>query len=77
MSKKHIVIIGAGVGGTATAARLAREGFKVTVVEKNDFGGGRCSLIHHEGHRFDQGPSLYLMPKYFEDAFADLDERAL
>lgn len=75
MSKKHIVIIGAGVGGTATAARLAREGFKVTVVEKNDFGGGRCSLIHHEGHRFDQGPSLYLMPKYFEDAFADLDER--
>ncbi|KAK4513492.1 uncharacterized protein ATC70_005493 [Mucor velutinosus] len=75
MSKKHIVIIGAGVGGTATAARLAREGFKVTVVEKNDFGGGRCSLIHHGGHRFDQGPSLYLMPKYFEDAFADLDER--
>jgi phytoene desaturase (3,4-didehydrolycopene-forming) len=74
-TKKHIVVIGAGVGGTATAARLAREGFKVTVVEKNDFSGGRCSLIHHNGHRFDQGPSLYLMPKLFEDAFADLDER--
>lgn len=63
---KHIVIIGAGIGGTATAARLAREGFRVTVVEKNDFSGGRCSLIHHNGHRFDQGPSLYLMPKLFE-----------
>ncbi|CEP15771.1 hypothetical protein [Parasitella parasitica] len=75
MSRKHIIIIGAGVGGTATAARLAREGFKVTVVEKNNFNGGRCSLIYHNGHRFDQGPSLYLMPKYFEDAFADLDER--
>ncbi|KAI8642700.1 beta-carotene [Parasitella parasitica] len=75
MPKKHIVIIGAGVGGTATAARLAREGFKVTVVEKNEFSGGRCSLLHHNGHRFDQGPSLYLMPKYFEDAFADIDER--
>ncbi|KAI7899018.1 phytoene dehydrogenase [Cokeromyces recurvatus] len=74
-NKKHIVIIGAGVGGTATAARLAREGFKVTVIEKNDFSGGRCSLIHHNGYRFDQGPSLYLMPKLFEDAFADLDER--
>jgi phytoene desaturase (3,4-didehydrolycopene-forming) len=72
---KHIVIIGAGVGGTATAARLAREGFRVTVVEKNDFSGGRCSLIRHDGYRFDQGPSLYLMPKLFEDAFADLDER--
>ncbi|GAA5795751.1 hypothetical protein HPULCUR_001113 [Helicostylum pulchrum] len=73
-TQKHIVVIGAGVGGTATAARLTREGFRVTVVEKNSFSGGRCSLIHHEGHRFDQGPSLYLMPKMFEDAFADLDE---
>ncbi|KAI8143957.1 phytoene dehydrogenase [Fennellomyces sp. T-0311] len=72
---KHIIVIGAGAGGTACAARLAREGFKVTIVEKNDFNGGRCSLIHHDGHRFDQGPSLYLMPKLFKDCFADLDER--
>ncbi|KAI8069655.1 phytoene dehydrogenase [Gongronella butleri] len=74
MAQKHIIVIGAGAGGTATAARLARQGFKVTVVEKNDINGGRCSLIHHEGYRFDQGPSLYLMPKLFEDTFADLDE---
>ncbi|KAI8333873.1 Phytoene dehydrogenase [Chlamydoabsidia padenii] len=74
-SPKHVIVIGAGAGGTATAARLARQGFKVTVVEKNDFSGGRCSLIHHNGYRFDQGPSLYLMPKLFEDTFADLDEK--
>ena len=41
---------GAGVGGVATAARLAKAGFKVTVFEKNDFTGGRCSLIHHAGY---------------------------
>lgn len=41
---------GAGVGGVATAARLAKAGFKVTVFEKNDFTGGRCSLIHHDGY---------------------------
>ncbi|KAI8088749.1 phytoene dehydrogenase [Halteromyces radiatus] len=75
MSKKHVIVIGAGAGGTATAARLARQGFKVTVVEKNDFNGGRCSLIHHNGYRFDQGPSLYLMPKLYQDMFADLDEK--
>jgi hypothetical protein len=40
---------GAGAGGVATAARLAKAGFKVTVLEKNDFTGGRCSLLHHEG----------------------------
>jgi heterodisulfide reductase subunit A-like polyferredoxin len=41
---------GAGVGGVATAARLAKAGFKVTVIEKNNFTGGRCSLLHHEGY---------------------------
>ena len=34
----------------ATAARLAKAGWKVTVVEKNSFTGGRCSLIHHNGY---------------------------
>lgn len=64
---------GAGVGGVATAARLAKAGFKVTVLEKNDFHGGRCSLLHHKGYRFDQGPSLLLLPHLFEEAYRDLD----
>ena len=45
-----LTYIGAGIGGVATAARLAKAGFKVTVLEKNDFTGGRCSLIHHNGY---------------------------
>ena len=49
---------GAGVGGVATAARLAKAGFKVTVFEKNDFTGGRCSLIYHNG--YVSVPSLVL-----------------
>ncbi|EPQ25729.1 uncharacterized protein PFL1_06723 [Pseudozyma flocculosa PF-1] len=72
--QKSVIVIGAGAGGTALAARLGRRGYKVTVVEKNDYGGGRCSLIHHDGHRWDQGPSLYLMPEIFEAAFADLGQ---
>ncbi|MCJ1358232.1 MAG: hypothetical protein MMC33_008231 [Icmadophila ericetorum] len=70
---KAAIVIGAGVGGVATAARLAKAGFNVTVFEKNDFTGGRCSLIHHEGYRFDQGPSLLLLPDLFREAFYDLD----
>lgn len=61
------------MGGIASAARLAKAGFRVTVVEKNDFTGGRCSLLHHNGYRFDQGPSLLLLPHLFEEVFADLD----
>ncbi|EGF98576.1 uncharacterized protein MELLADRAFT_40795, partial [Melampsora larici-populina 98AG31] len=67
--------LGAGVGGLATAARLARAGLDVTVVERNDFSGGRCSLIEKDGFRFDRGPSFYLMPEVFEDLFDDLNEK--
>lgn len=44
------------------------------VYEKNAHSGGRLSLIHADGYRFDQGPSLYLMPKLFEATFNDLGE---
>ncbi|GAQ36269.1 phytoene dehydrogenase [Aspergillus niger] len=67
-----VIVVGAGAGGVATAARLAKQGFDVTVVEKNDLVGGRCSLIHHNGYRFDQGPSLLLMPEVFHETFHDL-----
>jgi phytoene desaturase (3,4-didehydrolycopene-forming) len=42
------------------------------VLEKNDFSGGRCSLIHWDGYRFDQGPSLLLLPMIFKEMFGDL-----
>ncbi|KAF7557040.1 hypothetical protein G7046_g6128 [Stylonectria norvegica] len=70
---KSAIIVGAGAGGVALAARLAKAGIRVTVVEKNSFTGGRCSLIYHDGHRFDQGPSLFLLPRLFHETFADLD----
>ncbi|KAI2469706.1 hypothetical protein F4781DRAFT_431074 [Annulohypoxylon bovei var. microspora] len=72
-SRKKAIVVGAGAGGIATAARLAKCGFSVTVLEKNGFTGGRCSTIQHGGFRFDQGPSLLLLPKLFQEAFRDLD----
>ncbi|KAF2477200.1 phytoene dehydrogenase [Lindgomyces ingoldianus] len=72
MKKPSVLVVGAGIGGVATAARLAKADLKVTVVEKNDFTGGRCSLIHRGGYRFDQGPSLLLLPHLFHETFRDL-----
>jgi phytoene desaturase len=69
------VIVGAGIGGIATAARLARSGYDVTVLEKNAAPGGRCSQIVRDGHRFDIGPTLLLMPEVFAEAYASLGER--
>ncbi|KAB5560125.1 hypothetical protein GE09DRAFT_79569 [Coniochaeta sp. 2T2.1] len=68
------IVIGAGAGGIAAAARLAKAGLDVTVLEKNDFAGGRCSLMHTaDGYRFDQGPSLLLLPNLFRETFHELD----
>ncbi|SCV70131.1 BQ2448_1525 [Microbotryum intermedium] len=71
--QRAAIVIGAGVGGVATAARLASAGYAVTCIEQNSFTGGRCSLMYtDDGYRFDQGPSLLLLPKMFEETFVDL-----
>ncbi len=75
MGTPEIVVIGAGVGGIALAARLARQGARVTVFEKNDGPGGRCDRWVWEGHRFDTGPTLLLMPEIFAETYAELGER--
>ncbi|KAK4164203.1 Phytoene desaturase protein [Cladorrhinum sp. PSN259] len=68
------IVVGAGAGGIAISARLAKAGLKVTVLEKNDFTGGRCSIFRSKaGFRFDQGPSLLLLPNLFRETFGDLD----
>ncbi|MEN0052488.1 MAG: phytoene desaturase family protein [Mucilaginibacter sp.] len=67
---KHIIIIGAGFAGLAAACVLAKEGFKVTVLEKNDQPGGRARVWEKDGFRFDMGPSWYWMPDVFENFFA-------
>jgi phytoene desaturase len=69
------LVIGAGLGGIAAAARLARHGYQVTVVEKNSRPGGRCDQLVRDGHRFDVGPTLFLMPEVFAETYAALGER--
>ena len=68
-SKKKIIVIGAGFGGLAASALLAKKGFDVLVIEKNDQPGGRARIWEKDGFRFDMGPSWYWMPDVFEDYF--------
>ena len=72
MKTKNILIIGAGMGGLTAATHLARQGFHVTVIEKNSNPGGRCDRISREGHIFDTGPTLFVMPLLYEAEFAAL-----
>jgi phytoene desaturase len=72
MKQPSAIVIGAGIGGIAAATHLARRGLQVTVVEKNSQPGGRCDYFTHDGHRFDVGPTLFIMPRVYEAEFAAL-----
>lgn len=66
---KKISIVGAGIGGIATAIRLAVKGYQVTVFEANDYPGGKLSSFEQGGYRFDAGPSLFTMPQLVDELF--------
>lgn len=66
---KKVIVIGAGFAGLSAASCLAKEGFEVTVLEKNASAGGRARVFESSGFRFDMGPSWYWMPDVFEKYF--------
>ncbi|MEZ4835546.1 MAG: FAD-dependent oxidoreductase [Caldilineaceae bacterium] len=65
----NIVIIGAGIGGLATAINLAAAGKQVTVLEQNERTGGKMGIFEADGFRWDTGPSVITMRWVFEDLF--------
>lgn len=74
MSKK-VIVIGAGFSGLSAACFLAKDGYEVTVVEKNSIPGGRARKFAAEGFEFDMGPSWYWLPDVFERFFANFDRK--
>jgi len=67
---KKIAVVGSGVGGLSSAARLASKGFSVEVFEKLNQCGGRNHMLVDQGFKFDMGPSFVLMPDFFEEVFS-------
>ena len=72
------VVVGAGVGGLYTAARLANAGVQTTLVEQNprEDAGGRLETIWLDAadrrFRFEVGPSLLLLPGVYREALETL-----
>ena len=66
---KKIVVIGAGIGGMCTAARLARAGHHVEIFEASDRPGGKCRTEWIGRYSFDTGPSLLTIPAVYRDFF--------
>lgn len=73
--RKKLSVIGSGFSGLTAAAIAAKNGFDVTLIEKNNQTGGRASIWQKDGFTFDMGPSWYWMPEVFEEFFAQFGKK--
>lgn len=64
-----VVVVGGGLGGSATAARLAKLGHRVTLVERLDHVGGALGYVESGGYRWDSGPTSTALPAVLRDLF--------
>ncbi|TPG34935.1 phytoene desaturase family protein [Mycolicibacterium hodleri] len=65
------IVVGAGLGGLAAAARLAAAGHHVTLFERAPTIGGKLGVLERDGFTFDTGPSLLTLPAVLEQLFVD------
>ena len=65
----RVVVIGGGFGGLASAARLAKLGHDVTLLEASPRLGGALGYVEEEGFRWDSGPTTTLLPAVIRDFF--------
>lgn len=73
--KKSCVVIGSGFSSLSAACYLAKNGWNVSIFEKNESVGGRASQFVKDGFTFDMGPSWYWMPDIFDKFFADFNKQ--
>ncbi|MFK7736087.1 MAG: phytoene desaturase family protein [Pirellulaceae bacterium] len=71
-SKRKVVIVGAGPGGLASAMQLAHAGADVTVLEKQNWVGGRTATFTQDEFTFDIGPTFFLYPRVLKEIFASV-----
>jgi len=68
-AKPKVIIVGAGPGGLASALLLAKSGIDVTILEKENFVGGRTHVWEKDGFKFDNGPTFFHFPEIIEEIF--------
>lgn len=66
-SRPHAVVIGSGFGGLAAAIRLGARGYRVTVLERLAYPGGRAGVLLQDGFTFDRGPTIVTAPFLFDE----------
>ncbi|WP_111538931.1 1-hydroxycarotenoid 3,4-desaturase CrtD [Palleronia aestuarii] len=71
----RILIIGAGIGGLAAAARLAHSGHRVEIFEAGASPGGKMRSLPTAAGLAEAGPTVLTLRAVFDDLFADCNAR--
>lgn len=66
-----VAVIGSGLGGLAAAVTLAARRYRVLLLERNDWLGGKAAILEGNGYRFDMGPTILTIPSVLERIFAE------
>ena len=74
-NQNEVVVIGSGLAGLASACTLAARGYAVTVVEKNEWLGGKAALLEDRGYRFDMGPTILTLPSVLRRIFEEAGKK--
>ena len=69
LAMARVVVVGGGYGGLASAARLAKLGHDVTLLESGPRLGGAIGYVEQDGFRWDAGPTSTLLPAVMRDLF--------
>jgi diapolycopene oxygenase len=71
----RVVVIGGGLAGLSAACTAAARGHRVTLLDKNDWIGGKAAELAEQGYRFDMGPTILTLPSVLKRVFDEAGRR--
>ncbi|WP_372895019.1 phytoene desaturase family protein [Stieleria sp.] len=71
----NVIVVGSGLAGLSSACVLAARGHRVTLLDKNDWVGGKAAQHCADGYRFDMGPTILTVPSVLKRVFAEADRK--
>ena len=74
MADKPVVVVGAGLGGLAAACTLSSRGYKVVLLERSSWVGGKAAQLDDGGYRFDMGPTILTVPSVLKRIFGEANK---